>query len=224
VGRAKALLAIDRLLHKQLYLTLTGGGGQGKTALAVEAARWLLAMRRVERVAFVSVEQISEARVVLDAIGRQLVPGYTVATAEGSGREAEKRRRALLPVEGVLQQRKVLLVVDNLESVLPKPGEPLDPGAAELLGIIRELCDVGKTRVLLTSREAPLAPLEGNALPLPALRGREAMELLAGVLRANGHEPPRPRRIRRPSRRWWRPWAGTPGAWCCSGSWWRRRG
>jgi tetratricopeptide (TPR) repeat protein len=191
VGRAKVLLAIDRRLHTQPYLALTGGGGQGKTALAVEAARWLLAMRRVERVAFVSVEQISEARAVLDAIGRQLVPGYAVATAEGNGSEAEKRRRARLPVEQLLMHRKVLLVVDNLESVLPKAGEPLDPGAVELLGMIQELGKVGTTRVILTSREALPAPFEGKELPLPALGRREGMELLAGVLRHKRQEPPK---------------------------------
>lgn len=39
VGRAKALLALDRRLQDTRCLALVGGGGQGKTALAVEAAR-----------------------------------------------------------------------------------------------------------------------------------------------------------------------------------------
>ena len=110
-GAVSALTDIELDVHAGEVVALVGGGGQGKTALAEEAARWLLAMRRVERVAFVSVEQISEARAVLDVIGRQLVPGYLVGVAEGTGSDEEKLRRALLPVEGVLQQRRVLIVV-----------------------------------------------------------------------------------------------------------------
>lgn len=190
VGRAKALLAIDRRLRDTRCLALVGGGGQGKTALAVEAARWLLAMRRVDRVAFVSVEEIGEARVVLDAIGRQLVAGgYSVAMEEGIGSEDEKRARALLPVKRELARRKVLLVVDNLESVLPKPGEVIEAWAAELLGMIRELSEVGGTRMILTSREAPPALIGGEVLVLPALGAREGLELLKRVLRVKGLEP-----------------------------------
>jgi tetratricopeptide (TPR) repeat protein len=128
--------------------------------------------------------------VVLDAIGRQLVAGgYSVAMEEGIGSEDEKRARALLPVKRELARRKVLLVVDNLESVLPKPGEVIEAWAAELLGMIRELSEVGGTRVILTSREAPPAPLDRNVLVLPALGPREGLELLTSVLRAQGVEP-----------------------------------
>ncbi|MFO0758973.1 MAG: CHAT domain-containing protein [Byssovorax sp.] len=189
VGRGKALLAIDRLLVNQRWVSLVGAGGQGKTALAVEAARWLLAMRRVERVAFVSVENLSGARAVLDAIGRQLVPGYAIAMAEGAGSEEDKRRNALLPVGGVLQRRKVLIVVDNLESVLPEVDKEVEPETVELLKMIRELSEVGETRVILTSREVPPDPLGGRVFGLPSLGRREGLELLAGVLKAKGIEP-----------------------------------
>jgi tetratricopeptide (TPR) repeat protein len=189
VGRAKALLTIDRMLRDRRWVAITGGGGLGKTELAKEAARWRLAMRRAERIAFVSVEAIGDARGVLDAIGRQLVPGYAVSLAEGTGSDAEKRAKALLPVKGELARRKVLIVVDNLESVLPRPGEAIEAWTADILGMIHELCAVGETRVILTSREAAPAPLEGNIVILPALGAREATAMIAGVLKAKGCSP-----------------------------------
>jgi tetratricopeptide (TPR) repeat protein len=189
VGRAKALLTIDRMLRDRRWVAITGGGGLGKTELAKEAARWRLAMRRAHRIAFVSVEAIGDMRGVLDAIGRQLVPGYAVSVAEGTGSDEEKRNKALLPVKGELARRKVLIVVDNLESVLPQPGEVVQEEATEILAMIRELCEVGETRVILTSRESAPAPLAGNIVVLPALRTHEATAVIANVLRAKGREP-----------------------------------
>ena len=163
VGRARAILAIDRLLGPGSWLALVGRGGQGKTALAVEAARWMLAMRRVERVAFASVERIGEARAVLNVLGRQLIgTTYSVATAEGTGTVEEKLRRAMLPVKQVLQERRCLVVVDNMESVLPAPGEKAEEEVGELLGMLKEIAETGGTRVLLTSREALPGALAGK--------------------------------------------------------------
>lgn len=192
VGRARALLEIERRLARTRYLTIVGAGGQGKTALATEAARWWLLSGRCERVAFVSVERLSEARPVLDALGRQLVPGYSVAKAEGTGTEEERRRRATLPVKGALAERRTVIVVDNLESILKSGGGAQSAEVEEILGLVRELGEVGETRVLLTSRESVPAPLAGNEQRLGALSATEAKELLAGVLRAAGKDPPRP--------------------------------
>ncbi|HZF12892.1 MAG TPA: CHAT domain-containing protein, partial [Thermoanaerobaculia bacterium] len=182
VGRARELLTVQRLLRNRRVLTLLGEGGQGKTALAVECARWLLDLRRFERVAFATVEDLPDARVLLDRLGRQLVPGYSVAIAEGTGTEEEKLHRARLPVERVLAERRVILVVDNLESVLPPQGQPAPAGLEEILALLAGLAQQGDTRLLLTSREAPPAPLDGVAIRLGPLSKREGRALIAGVL------------------------------------------
>jgi hypothetical protein len=133
--------------------------------------------------------RIGEARAVLDTIGRQLVAGYSVAMAEGSGSEEEKLARAMLPVKQMLQERRALVVIDNLESVLPVPGETADEEVGDLLGMLKALAETGETRIMLTSREEVPAPLGGKRLRVPPLSVREARELLAGVLRADGKEP-----------------------------------
>ena len=96
------------------YAVVRGQGGEGKTALAAEFARWMVRSHQIRRAAFVSVETHSNVNAVLDAIGRQLVPDYSVATFD----DLEK---AILPVERALAEQSTLLVVDNMESILLPP-------------------------------------------------------------------------------------------------------
>ena len=92
-----------------------GQGGEGKTALAAELARWLVRSQQVRRAAFVSVETHSHRAAVLDAIGRQLVgKDYSAAAFENL-------EKAVLPVERALAEQPTLLVVDNMESMLLPP-------------------------------------------------------------------------------------------------------
>jgi hypothetical protein len=117
VGRSRQLLALERLLLNEAYAVITGQGGAGKTTLAVELARWLVQSRRFKRAAFVCLEHLGEIRAVLDGIGRQLLPKFSVAE-QGDD-------KALLLVKRELKNRDVLLVLDNCESLLPDPeGNP----------------------------------------------------------------------------------------------------
>jgi len=187
VGRAKDLLRIERRIRCQRRVAILGRGGEGKTALAAEAARWLLLTKQRERVAFVSVERLSDARAVLDAIGRQLVAGYSVATAEAGGVDA------LLPVKDALRERQSLLVIDNFESLIALAGkDPTNEEAVhKIVNLVHELANVGETWLITTSREPLQKPLDGNELRLRALDRREACELLVNVLRDKEIEPAR---------------------------------
>ncbi len=86
VGRSRELLALERLLGHpdpkgfgkpfgSQYAVIRGQGGAGKTTLAAELARWLVRTERFRRAAFVSLEHFTDARGVLDSLGRQVLPG-----------------------------------------------------------------------------------------------------------------------------------------------------
>lgn len=114
-GRSRELLALERLLHTEQYAVIRGQGGEGKTTLAVELARWLVRVGRFRRAAFVSLEHYTDARGVLDSLGRQLLPegeNYSVANYP-------ELKQALQPVERALRDRPTVIVLDNMESVLP---------------------------------------------------------------------------------------------------------
>jgi tetratricopeptide (TPR) repeat protein len=191
VGRSRELLALQRLLRHERYAVVRGQGGEGKTALAAEFARWMVRSQQMHRAAFVSVETHSNHLAVLDAIGSQLVPGYSVATFE----DLEKARQ---PIERALREQATLLVVDNMESILLPPfietPELLSEEARGELGLILELCarlnTQGETRLVFTSREAMPAPFEAarQRRELHQLDRQDAVKLVERVLNAAGED------------------------------------
>ena len=164
VGRSRDLLALERLLRQERWAVVRGQGGEGKTALAAELARWLVRSQQVRRAAFVSVELCSHKDAVLDALGRQLVG------ADYSAAKYDSPEQALLPIERALREQPTLLVIDNMESVLLPPylesPELLSEEAAlelqAILALAKRLLRAGETRIVFTSREALPAPFDAQ--------------------------------------------------------------
>ncbi len=192
VGRSRELLALERLLRRKPYAVIRGQGGEGKTALAVELARWLVFSRQIRRTAFVSVETHGHPDAVLDAIGHQLVgKEYSVA-------EHKDREQAILEIERALAEQPTLLILDNLESILPPPHlraerpRILDEEAGRelqiILGLCRRLSDKGDARLVFTSREELPAPFAGavNHRELHRLEREDAVKLVERALDRTG--------------------------------------
>jgi tetratricopeptide (TPR) repeat protein len=183
IGRSPELLAFERLLLTTPYLVITGQGGAGKTTLAVELARWLVQTRRFNKAAFVCLEYLGDTRAVLDSIGRQLLPKFSVVE---HGNE-----KAWLLVERELKNVRPLVLLDNCESLLPdQDGKP--PLAAidlqEFLAFCAKLQQSGAT-LLFTSRET-LPPPFAKHHALGALSESEAIALLKQVLGLQSLELP----------------------------------
>ncbi len=188
VGRSRDLLALERLLRQERWAVVRGQGGEGKTALASELARWLVRSQQVKRAAFVSVELCSHGGAVLDALGRQLVGG------DYSAAKFESPEQALQPIERALKEQATLLVIDNMESVLLPPyletPELLSEAAAEELQAILKLAEwllrAGETRIVFTSREALPEPFAATRQlrELRKLERRDAVALIERALAA----------------------------------------
>lgn len=184
IGRSRELLAIQRLLSHERYVVVRGQGGEGKTALASEFARWMVRSQQIRRAAFVSVENYRNPLAVLDVLGRQLVPGYSAATQDMDA--------AIQTVERALAEQPTLLVVDNLESILHPPflgiPEALSEEAHRELDAILLLCArlnaQGETRLVFTSREPLPSPFEAarNRRELSQLDREDAVKLVERAL------------------------------------------
>jgi tetratricopeptide (TPR) repeat protein len=185
IGRSRELLSLQRLLRHDRYAVVRGQGGEGKTTLAAEFARWMVRSHQIRRAVFVSVETHSSIAAVIDAIGSQLVPGYSVATFD----DLEK---ALHPIEQVLSEQPTLLVVDNMESILLpafiETPEALSEDARRELDSILAVCvrlnAKGETRLVFTSREVLPAPFdaERHRCELRQLDREDAVKLVEGAL------------------------------------------
>lgn len=144
-GRARELLRIERaLLHKQLVV-VSGFGGIGKTALVREAADWLTRTRMYDCACFVFLEHGGNAAMLLSILGNYL--GINDAFYQ-----PHEPAAALARLDSTLKGKKLLLIADNLESILPEGEVPLEPAERTTLwDVLLNLQEMG-VGILLTSR------------------------------------------------------------------------
>jgi tetratricopeptide (TPR) repeat protein len=132
-GRKRELWEIERGFAGQARrITITGFGGQGKTALAQEAARWLTRTGMFEAAVFVDysgVQAVDALPVAVSTIGTVLGQSLIDASA----------------VQRALKETATLVVLDNLEAVAAEP-------LRELLDAASGWSEAGGSRVLLTTR------------------------------------------------------------------------
>jgi predicted ATPase/DNA-binding SARP family transcriptional activator len=154
IGRQRELEEVRDLMHSSRLLTLTGAGGSGKTRLALAVAAHI-ATEFSDGVRFVSLAALSDPA---------LIEG-TIASTVGA---KEDLAEFLMP-------KRLLLVLDNVEQLLPDAA----PSVARLLAAPR-------VRVLATSRER-LAISAEQEYPVPTLPHEDAVELF--VQRARQLKP-----------------------------------
>jgi len=160
---AASILGREAELHAALALierpdvrlvTLTGVGGIGKTRLALELAAHL-----TDRSHFVELAAVADPERVIPAIA-------AIIGAEDGSEDA---------VAAALQQKSLVLFLDNFEQVLP---------AAPSIAFLLEATPL--LTVVVTSR-APLHIAGEHELPVPPLAEDSAVELF--VRRAREHDP-----------------------------------
>jgi len=181
-GRSRELLQLERWLWQGKLVLIAGFGGMGKTALAREAADWFTRTDMYEGACFVSFEGgRGSAASLLSQLGRFL--GVYDATYTPDDPKA-----ALAQLRPALKARRVLLIADNLESILPGGEAPLDAEMRrELWDVLLDVHHQG-AGVLLTSRTTALGDgrlAEGARvvhLPLGGLLPEDAYGLASSLL------------------------------------------
>jgi excisionase family DNA binding protein len=163
VGRAAEIDAALRLFAaaSARLVTLTGPGGVGKTRLALAIAA-AFDSGLVDEIVFVSLESVRQPDLVANAI------------AHACGVPESGTRPLLAVLEEVVRRRRLLLVLDNFEHVLPASG------------VLARLLAAGPdVRVLVTSREVLRLRGEHELVVLPlVLPSPESVPSAATVVSA----------------------------------------
>jgi predicted ATPase/DNA-binding CsgD family transcriptional regulator len=144
IGRERELAEARRLLAGSCLLTLTGPGGSGKTRLSVELAAGV-ACDYPDGVYFVRLAPVRDPGLVLSSI------------AQSIGLQDPRDRPLAEHLVSYLRDRKLLIVLDNFEHLLPAAS-----AVAELLSGANDL------RIVVSSR-APLRVSGEQECPVPPL-------------------------------------------------------
>lgn len=164
IGRERMLAECSQLLRGTRLLTLTGIGGSGKTRLALKAAETLRA-EFADGVWFVDLASLQNA---------ERVP---LAVASTLGLREDPGKPLVESITGYLNNRRILLVLDNCEHVID--------AAAELVDTLLTRCD--QLILIATSRQGlgttgeqiyPVRPMElPKALDFSSMQSADAVRL-----------------------------------------------
>jgi predicted ATPase/class 3 adenylate cyclase/DNA-binding CsgD family transcriptional regulator len=152
IGREQELAAVEQLMHREdvRLVTLTGPGGTGKTRLGVQVAAELTDSF-ADGVFFVNLAPVNDTALVVPTIAE------TLGVREAGGQPLRER------LKGELQQKQMLLLLDNFEQVM-----------SAAVQVVDLLTACPKLKVLVTSREALHVRAEQEftvpPLPLPDLK------------------------------------------------------
>lgn len=184
-GRALELHALERLLRADRGIVLHAMGGMGKTALATEAAHWWTRSGLFhDGACFLSFEQFASADRVVQVLGT-----YLEGLKFDQRPADEQRRRAI----ELFQQKEVLMVWDNFESVLPQFNNAIhaSPYTSDerrrLAELFRDLTtDPGRGRLLVTCRPRHTGLPSAQRYELLGLARADSLWLIASILRHDG--------------------------------------
>ena len=198
VGRDDLFFELEAAARLQKVVVLHGPGGTGKTELAKAFGRWWRDTGGTDKPEWVLWHSFEPgvASFVLDGVITET--GLQIFGADFAGLDPAERHAV---VEGLLAQRRLLLIWDNFETVrsMPDPAgatAPLDDvGCAKMKGFLAWLAAHGRSAVVITSRTAEdwLGPF--RRIPVGGLAREEAAQY-AGQLLAP-YPAAAPRRARR---------------------------
>ena len=187
-GRARELYLLQREFHSFRAILLHAMGGMGKTALAREAAFWWTRTGLFpDGACFVSFERGGGADWIALTLGTYLEgPEF-----ERLGSDEQSAR-----AKALFQSKKVLMVWDNFESVLPafQSDEPAPVVTDDEQSRIQELFQdwteppAGHGRLLITCRPAEAGLTGARRKELHGLARPDALSLLVRVMKIHDVE------------------------------------
>lgn len=178
VGRRKEMAQLDKALKgPHPVVNILGPGGQGKTALALNSLYALLEAEKCpfEAIVWSTAKSTQLTATHITKIANSITDSMAVVKAVGRELSAEQAPSTVEGLVALLEGRKILVVIDNLETVLDD----------RLRGLVGNLPPGNK--LLLTSRVG-LGAFD-YPIKLGGLEDKEAVFLLRALARIRNSKP-----------------------------------
>jgi tetratricopeptide (TPR) repeat protein len=189
-GRDETLLSLDRAHDSQCIVLLHAYAGSGKTATAIEFARWYALTGGIEGpVLFTSFERYTPLSAVLNQLGRIFENSLQQQGIQWLALSEERRRDVALQI---LRQVPVLWIWDNTEPVAGFPRGTASAWSADEQNVLAEFLRAARdtrTKFLLTSRRDEQEWL-GNLparVKVPPMPMQERVQLARALAEKYGH-------------------------------------
>ena len=187
IGRDETLLALDRAFDDHRVVLLHAYAGQGKSATAVEFARWYSltgGLGEQPLVLLASFETHTDLNDLLNQIGQPLARFLHNPTVDWTAVNEPPKRLAV--VKRILRSFPILSIWDNVEPVAGFPegtqSDWTDPEQNDLREFLQQIkLDAAcKAKILLTSRRDEQDWLGGipHRIPMPRMKNSDAAKKL----------------------------------------------
>jgi hypothetical protein len=181
VNRTQELLYIERFLENDNWAVIQAKGGEGKTALAVEMARWFLKTSRVDQIVYVKLNYFSTATSILHQIGDQVLTDREFQEEEWKDYTYTVLRKFF--------ENRTFLICDNMEHTCPNDIEYLIANDLQVIFNIKSLfvrlLEIPNTKILFTTREEIGEPFNdpANMFHLDPLDTTSAIQLIYACMK-----------------------------------------
>ena len=186
VGRDETLLALDRAFDDHRVVLLHAYAGQGKSATAVEFARWYSltgGLGEQPLVLLASFETHTDLNDLLNQIGQPLAPFLQNPTVDWTAVNEPPKRLAV--VKRILRSFPILCIWDNVEPVAGFPegtqSDWTDTEQQDLREFLHQISldPATKVKIILTSRRDEQNWLGGipHRIPMPRMSNSDAARL-----------------------------------------------
>lgn len=171
-GRKRELLTVERALMASKCVVLSGMIGVGKTALACEAAEWLTRTGMFMQVCYISLERGGDAIALCSSIAKLLDP---------DGEHEVSNTRTVAELTALVGGRPTLLIVDDIDTVLPEGRFALEAGELTRLWDALLAFRAQGVGLMLLSRSPELGDVRLAQGPQTSVLRLGGLELDAGI-------------------------------------------
>ena len=185
VNRSHEFLYIERLLEHDNWAVIQAKGGEGKTALASEMARWFMKTSRVDQIVYVKLEYLSTPTSVLHQIGDQVLTNQLF-------QKDEWKDYTYAVLKNILETR-TFLIIDNMEYTCPNYIDSLITNDLKniytIYNLFVKLLEIPETRIIFNTSKTLGEPFDNktNVFQLKPLNKNSAIELINAFMKDGGY-------------------------------------